>query len=141
MLKLKRCKVSWNCCTTGFVLMAAPSLLGSLIRSPGDGRNSRPTLTLIGCRSSYFQLFYATWLAEVYVLHKDVSVIDTSLVDPPAAPQNPKAISSDEIELIKDSMCQGMNTPGGITSAKAMLNYYHGWVDNETWCPVEAADT
>ncbi len=103
--------------------------------------NNRPTLTLIGCRSSYFQLFYAPWLAEVYVLHDDVSVIDTSLVHPPAAPQNPQAISAEEIELIKNSMCQGINAPRGISSASAMLNYYRGWVDNETWCPIEAADT
>ncbi len=94
-----------------------------------------------GRRSSYFQLFYAPWLAELFVLHKDVSLIDMSLVPPdPHAPRNPDAISKHEIDRIKDSMCQGINARTGISSASAMLNYYRGWVDNETWRPIAAAD-
>ncbi len=75
------------------------------------------------------------------MLHKDVSLIDMSLVPPnPHAPKNPDAISKHEIDHIKDSMCQGINAPDGISSASAMLNYYRGWVDNETWRPIDDAD-
>lgn len=99
------------------------------------------TPPLFGRRSSYFQLFYAPWLAELFVLHKDVSLINMSLVPPdPHAPRNPDAISEHEINRIKDSMCQGINARTGISSASAMLNYYRGWVDNETWRPIAAAD-
>jgi hypothetical protein len=93
----------------------------------------------IWCRSSYFQLFYAPWLAELFVLHNDVSLIDMSLrhTNPPGpGPMHPEAISGEEIDLIKNSMCQGINTLAGISSASAMLNYYRGWVDNETWHPL-----
>ena len=75
------------------------------------------------------------------MLHNDVSLIDMSLQYPnPPAPRNPEAISKQEIEHIKTSMCQGINAPRGISSASAMLNYYRGWVDNETWRPIAAAD-
>ena len=53
---------------------------------------------------------------------------------------HPEAIPRQEIDLIKDSMCQGINEPTGISSISAMLNYYRGWVDNETWCPIAAVD-
>jgi hypothetical protein len=70
-------------------------------------------------------------LAKLFVLH-DVSLIDMSLLLSPPDPVNPEAISKEEIEHLKNSMRQGINTPGGISSAPVMLNYYHGWVDNET---------
>ena len=93
------------------------------------------------CRSSYFQLFYAPLLAEAFVLHNDVSLIDMSLVHGSEhGPQNPDAISPAEIDYIKDSMCQGINAQEGISSASAMLNYYRGWIDNETWFPIQDAD-
>ena len=100
----------------------------------------------LGCRSSYFQLFYAPWLAELFVLHNDVSLIDMSLGPPKdplqenPSPKNPDAISEEEIEHIKNSMCQGIRSLWGISSASAMLNYYRGWIDNETWCPIAAVD-
>ena len=79
------------------------------------------------------------------MLHNDVSLIDKSLRhtvgDPNSpGPKNPEAISGQEIDHIKNSMCQGITAPKGISSASAMLNYYRGWIDNETWRPVAAAD-
>lgn len=105
------------------------------------GKRQTNNYVTIGCRSSHPQLFYASWLAELFVLHNDVSLIDMSLLyHNPPAPKNPEAVSGQEIEYITNSMCQGINAPRGISSASAMLNCHRGWVDNETWRPIAAAD-
>lgn len=71
------------------------------------------------------------------MLHSDVSLIELSLrYGTRAGPRNPGAITEEEIEHIKNSMCQGIDAADGISSASAMLNYYRGWVDNETWRPI-----
>ena len=79
------------------VLVVYPCLRsssGRLLHSQRFMGNGRPTLTILGCRSFYFQLFYAPWLAELFVLHDDVSLINMSLLYPnPPAPRNPEARS------------------------------------------------
>lgn len=75
------------------------------------------------------------------MLHDDVSLItETFTHGKKPAPKNPAAITGEEINAIKNSMCQGIDNGGGISSASAMLNYYRGWVDNETWCPAARAN-
>ncbi len=75
------------------------------------------------------------------MLHNDVSLVDMSLRYPSDhAPRRPEAISGPELDEIKNSMCQGINAPTGISSASAMLNYYRGWIENETIRPIAAVD-
>lgn len=94
----------------------------------------------LSCSSSYFQLFYAPYLAEFYILHGDVSLIDNSLRHPnPPAPHNPKAVTGAEINRLKAWLATPAPQHGnGISAATAALNYYRGWVDNDTWSPIAA---